>query len=65
MCVEIGKRLGIVNHGQNSLENLSDTFYYIPLLKQLEALLQNDYILAQVSGWLASYIATYIYNISK
>ena len=49
MCVEIGKRLGIVkDHGKSSLENVSNTFYYIPLLKQLEALLQNDYILSQV-----------------
>lgn len=49
MSVEVGKHLGVAkSDGQWNLENLSDTFYYVPLLKQLEALLNNESILSQV-----------------
>ena len=50
MSVEVGKHLGAAKSDSRwNLENLCDTFYYVPLLKQLEALLNNEIIL-RISG---------------
>ena len=49
MCVEVGTRIGVLTkQGASVLDNVPDTFYYIPLIKQLEVLLQNDSIRSQV-----------------
>ena len=49
VCIELGKHLGIIkSRGNSSLDNISDSFYYVPILGQLEVLLQNDIIRSQV-----------------
>ena len=47
--MEIGTHLGIAHkHGTSELDNIPDTFYYIPILRQIEELLQNDVVRSQV-----------------
>ena len=34
--------------GNSELDNIPDTFFYVPILLQIEALLQNDVVRSQV-----------------